>query len=180
MRVHISIPVAQEWGCLALFNFDCQQICRNQDAVLPFGRVGTESNQKSPRRPRYRESGMHSVGESLLRSRNSVGRKRKRKQMEPNAFSRRKLATKPQFSGKKEKEKANKREQWSRMHSVGESLLRSRNPVGRTRKRKQMRGSNGTECIQLEKACYEASIPSEAKPTMHHEEKEQAEERVKR
>jgi hypothetical protein len=53
-------------------------------------------------------------------------------------------------------------------------------PIGSEIKRKQMRGSNRAECIQLEKACYEASIPSEAKPTMHHEEKEQAEVRVKR
>jgi hypothetical protein len=34
---------------------------------------------------------------------------------------------------------------------------------------KQMRWSNGAEYIQSEKA----SIPSEAKPTMHQEEKEQ-------
>jgi hypothetical protein len=64
------------------------------------------------------------------------------------------------------------------MYSVGESLLRSRNSV--ERKRKQMRGNNEGECIQSEKACFEAAISSEAKPTMHHEEKEQAEERVYR
>jgi hypothetical protein len=98
--------------------------------------------------------------------------------MEPNAFSRRKLATKPQSSRKKEK--ANEREQWSRLHSVGESLLRSRNSVGRELNRKKMRDSNEADCIQPEKACLEAAIPSEATPTMHHEEKEQAEERVKR
>ncbi len=41
------------------------------------------------------------------------------------------------------------------MHSVGESLLRNRNSVGRELNRKQMRGSNGAGCIQSEKACYE-------------------------
>jgi hypothetical protein len=51
------------------------------------------------------------------------------------------------------------------MHSVEESLLRSRNSVGRKLNRKQMRGS-----IQLEKACYEVATPSEVKPTMHQEE----------
>ena len=49
--------------------------------------------------------------------------------MELNAFSRRKLATKTQFSRKKDKEEANEREQWSQMHSVGERLLRSRDYV---------------------------------------------------
>jgi hypothetical protein len=38
-----------------------------------------------------------------------------------NAFSRRKPATKPQFSRKIDKEKANETEQSSRMHSVGGS-----------------------------------------------------------
>jgi hypothetical protein len=66
------------------------------------------------------------------------------------------------------------------MHSFGESLLRSRYSVGRELNRKQMRGSNDAECIQSEKACLEAAIPSEAKPTMHQEEKEQAEQRVER
>jgi hypothetical protein len=32
-----------------------------------------------------------------------------------------------------------------------------------------MRRSNGAECIQSEKACYEAAIPSEVKPTKHQE-----------
>jgi hypothetical protein len=66
------------------------------------------------------------------------------------------------------------------MHSVEESLLRSRNSVGRELNRKQMRGSNEDECIQSEKACLEAAIPSEAKPAMHQEEKEQAKQRVER
>jgi hypothetical protein len=62
------------------------------------------------------------------------------------------------------------------MHSVGESLLQSRNSVGRELNRKKMRGSNEAECMQSEKACYETTIPSEAKPTIHQ--KEQADERV--
>ena len=81
--------------------------------------------------------------------------------MEPNAFSRRKLATKQQFSQKKDKEKANEREQWSRMHSVGESLLRSRNPVRRKTKRKQMRGSTRAKYIQSKKAYYATASQSE-------------------
>jgi hypothetical protein len=97
-----------------------------------------------------------------------------------SAFSRGKLATRPQFSRKKEKDKANEREQWRRTHSVGKSLLRSRNSVGRELNRKQMRGSSEAECLQSEKACFEAAIPSEAKPTMHQEEKEQAEQRMER
>ncbi len=47
------------------------------------------------------------------------------------------------------------------MHSVEESLLRSRNSVGREIKRKQMRGSNGAECNQSEKACYEVATQLE-------------------
>jgi hypothetical protein len=68
------------------------------------------------------------------------------------------------------------------MHSVPvrESLLRSRNSVGRDLSRKQMRGSNEAECIQSEKACLETAIPSEAKATMHQEDKEQAEQTVER
>jgi hypothetical protein len=67
--------------------------------------------------------------------------------MAPNAFSRRKPATK--------------------LYSVQREF-----------NRKQMRGSSEAECTQSEKACFEAAIPSEAKPTMHQEEKEQAEQRV--
>jgi hypothetical protein len=141
---------------------------------------------------------MYSVGESLFGSRNSVrsetdnapGRERasrkesgeiNKKQMRGrNGFNRRKPPTKPQFGRKRVKQKANERGQWRRLHSVGESLLRSRNSVGRDLNRKQMRGSNEAECIQSEKACLEAAIPSEAKPSMHQEEKEQAEKRVER
>jgi hypothetical protein len=47
-------------------------------------------------------------------------------------------------------------------------------------KRNQMRDCNGAECIQSEKACYEAAIPSEATSKIHQEGKEQAEERVER
>jgi hypothetical protein len=43
-----------------------------------------------------------------------------------------------------------------------------------------MRDCNAAECMQSEKACYEAAIPSEAKPKMHQQKKEQAEERVER
>jgi hypothetical protein len=48
------------------------------------------------------------------------------------------------------------------MHSVEESLLRSRSSVGREIKRKQMRRSSEAECIQSRKACYEAAIQSES------------------
>jgi hypothetical protein len=58
----------------------------------------------------------------------------------------------------------------SRMHSVGKIVSKI---TDRKRKTK-------TECIQSKKACYEAAIPSEAKPTSQQEEKEQAEERVER
>jgi hypothetical protein len=34
--------------------------------------------------------------------------------------------------------------------------------------------------MKLNEACYEAAIPSEAKAKMHQEEREQAEERVKK
>jgi hypothetical protein len=89
--------------------------------------------------------------------------------MKPNAFSRRKPVWNSQFSRKRDKQKANEMERWNRTHSVGESLLRSHNLIGRESNRK---------IIQPEKAWFEAVIPSEAKPTMHQQEKEQAEERV--
>jgi hypothetical protein len=89
--------------------------------------------------------------------------------MKLNAFSRRRPVWKPQFSRKRDKQKANKMEQWSRIHSVGESLLRSHNAIGKESNRKR---------IPSEKALFEAAIPSEAKARMHQQEKEQVEERV--
>jgi hypothetical protein len=74
--------------------------------------------------------------------------------MKPNAFSRRRLATKPSFSRKRNR-----------------PCLRKRKS-----KHKRERATNRVEC-QLKKVCYEAAIQSEAKPTLPQEEKEQVQER---
>jgi hypothetical protein len=75
------------------------------------------------------------------------------------------------------------------MHSVEENLLRSRYSVesetdtasGRKRasrrERQKKEWGNEAICIQSKKACYEAATQSEAKPTLHQEDKEQAEEK---
>jgi hypothetical protein len=89
-----------------------------------------------------------------------------RERPKPNAFNRRKPATKPQFR-RKETYIATGRERASRRES-GEI------------NRRQIRDCSVAECIQSEEACYEAASQSEAKPKMHQEEKQQAEERVKR
>jgi hypothetical protein len=89
-----------------------------------------------------------------------------------------------------EKEQAQVRErkrerasnEFNRMHSVEESLLRSRHSIrsetyaasGRerastreiNRERERERAMNRVECIQSKKACYEAVARSEAKPKM--------------
>jgi hypothetical protein len=41
-------------------------------------------------------------------------------------------------------------------------------------------GSSEAECIQSKKACYEAAMQSEAKPTLPQEEEEQVQEREER
>jgi hypothetical protein len=78
------------------------------------------------------------------------------------------------------------------MHSVEESLLRSRHSVRKRnrhrkrkskhkrevdRKRDRARAMNRVEYIQSKKACYEAVIQSGAKPTLLQKDKEQAQER---
>jgi hypothetical protein len=77
------------------------------------------------------------------------------------------------------------------MHSVEESPLQSRNSVGgetdtvlkreeqaeEIDSQKQKKKGSQVDYIQANKARYEAAIPSEPKPTLHQEEKEQAQER---
>jgi hypothetical protein len=44
---------------------------------------------------------------------------------------------------------------------------------GEKDRQKENERSNEAVCVQLKKACYTAAIQSEAKPTLHQEEKEQ-------
>jgi hypothetical protein len=83
--------------------------------------------------------------------------------MEPNEtfirkpFIRRKPATNPQIIPKRNRQCTRKRKSKQK----------------REINRKHIRGSSGAErTIQSEKACYEATIQSEAKPTKHQEENE--------
>jgi hypothetical protein len=87
---------------------------------------------------------MHSVEESLLRSRHLVG-------SETDAA----VGT----------ERASTRERERNIRSEEKpALYQEEQPEKRERKKRI--GSSEAECIQSKKACYEAAIQSEAKPTL--------------
>jgi hypothetical protein len=98
---------------------------------------------------------MHSVEESLLQSHHSVG-------SETDAVI----------------QSEAKAAQSEETHETGKEKEKERGRLMRPVKRKKRSRINEEAiCIQSKKACYEAAIQSEAKPTLPQEEKEQAVER---
>ena len=101
---------------------------------------------------------MHSVEESLLRGRNSVGRKLNRKQMRGSIQSEKACY-----------EVAIPSEAKPTMHQEEEKQAEERRE--RLTGKKKRRASSEAVCIQSKKVCYEAVIQSAAKPTLSQEER---------